>query len=271
MSTLADLFIRISQISSYIKLQVGQPEGDGWYAQSDFACSDSPQLEAALERMKANNKSEDRQFSATAFISSYSYQFTAGGIACFMTAKRVPDFSPDNVRVHFDDGGWMDRITLLEGRFFALPDDPEAGLPHVTIVETIDALRDELRLQIEAHMADVIGALKVKTGMGKRGLWGLVADRLAGTLIHACKLLEQQHVCQSELDALIHVAGSHLNGRTNVMTLEHAGRTEQFLERGACCQYYKSQTYGYCSTCPIQKPEERERRLREHMEQSASH
>src|SRR5688572_29581087 len=91
-STLAEVFARLEQISSYIKLQVGQPEGDGWYAHSDFARSDSPHLDAALERMQANNKSDDRQFSATAFISSYSYQFTAGGIGCFMIAKRVPDF-----------------------------------------------------------------------------------------------------------------------------------------------------------------------------------
>ncbi|MBX3084522.1 MAG: (2Fe-2S)-binding protein [Anaerolineae bacterium] len=265
--TLADTFERLKALSSYINLQIGQPTGDGWYSHSDLARSDSPHLATLLERIRTKIGCDDRQFGATAFISSYSWQMTAASIGCYFTARRVPDLSPDNLRMHFDDNVWHDQLAFLEGRFYALPDDPEAGQPHVTVVENMDALRDEMRLQTEAHLADVIGALKLKTGMGKRGLWGLVADRLAGNLIYACQVLGQPERCRSELDALIHVPGSHLNGKTDVMTFEHAGHREQFLTRGACCQYYKAPGYGYCATCPLQKPEERERRMREHLEQ----
>jgi ferric iron reductase protein FhuF len=264
--TLAALFERIKTVSSYMNIQIGQREGEGWYSHCDFARSDSPHLATLLETIRTKINCADRQFGATAFISSYSWQMTAAGVACYLMARRVPDFSPENMRLHFDDNVWHDQLSLINERYYALPDDPEAGQPHVTVVEDIDTLRDELRIQVEAHMADIIGALKLKTGMGKRGLWGLVADRLAGNLIYACKLLGQQESCQHELDALIHVAGSHLNGKTDVITLEHAGKSEMFLTRGACCQYYKAPGYSYCSTCPLQTPEECERHMRESME-----
>ena len=264
--TLATVFEQLKTLSAYINLQVGQMDGEGWYSHADLGRGDSPQLAFLLERIGARTNCHDRQFSATAFISSYSGQMTAAGIGSYLTARRVPDFSPENVRLHFDDNVCHDQLALVEGRFFALPDDPDAGQSHVTVVEDIDALRDELRIQIEAHMANIIGALKLKTGMGKRGLWGLVADRLAGNLIYACKLLGQQERCQRELDALIYVVGSHLNGKTDMITLEHAGKSEMFLTRGACCQYYKAPGYSYCATCPLQKPEERERHMRESME-----
>ena len=263
---LAAVFEQLKTLSSYINLQIGQPKGEGWYSHADLGRGDSSQLAGLLECLGARINCHDRQFGATAFISSYSWQMTAAGIGSYLMVRRVPDFSPENVRLHFDDNVWHDQLALAEGRFFALPDDPDAGQPHVTVVEDIDALRDELRMQIEAHMADIIGALKIKTGMGKRGLWGLVADRLAGNLIYVCKILGQQDRCQHELDALIHVPESHLNGKTAMITMEHAGKTEMFLTRGACCQYYKAPGYSYCATCPLQKPEERERHMRKSME-----
>ena len=263
--SLAEFLERLHSINSYIQVQIGQEQGDDWFSHDEFIQPNSPQLEMILQRISSQVGCDDRHFLATSFIASYCWQMTAVGVLSFLSVRRVPDFSPQNLRLHIDQNAWHDKLALATDHFYALPDDPEAGHAHVSIVEDIDALRACLRTQIEAHMTGIIDALKIRTGMGKRGMWGIVADRFAGNLLHAAKTLGHEDLCKHEIAGLVQVTGSALKGKTGMMVIEYEGRSETFLQRGACCNYYKAPGYGYCSTCPRQRPEEIVERLRESM------
>lgn len=76
----------------------------------------------------------------------------------------------------------------------------------------------------------------------------------------------QQALCSHEVEALVQVPGSPLKGKTGLMLVECNGRSEMFLQRGSCCQYYKvPPENSYCATCPLLSLEEREQRLRDSM------
>jgi ferric iron reductase protein FhuF len=263
-SPIAQDFEWLNTQSEYLNVKMGTPEGTDWYAPRQLMQPASPQLETILDRIVADTGVNDRQFLATNFISAYSWQMTAVGVSCFLAKRRVPDFSVENILVHFNDHSHHDGLAFVGGRFYALSDDPEATHPCAVVVEDVNALREIFRSQIEAHMSGIEDVLKARTRMDKRGLWGIVADRLCGMVIYVAEQLGQQALCPHEVGALVQVPGSPLKGKTGLMMMEYNGRSKMFLQRGSCCQYYKvPPENSYCSTCPLLSLEERERRLRD--------
>jgi ferric iron reductase protein FhuF len=265
LSPIAADFERLNTLNEYVSLQTGRPDGENWYSPEEFTQPDSPALDEILGRIRGKTGCDDRHFLAASFAGGYVWQMAVVGVGCFLAAHRLPDLSADNLRMRFDDNGWNDRLSFIRERFYALSDDSEATDSNALVVDNNDMLRDLLRQQMENHMSRVIDALKAKTTMGKRGMWGIVADRMAGIVIHATEQLGQSETCEHEVEALIQVADSPLKGKTGVMRAEHNGHQEMYLKRGSCCQYYKVPGYGYCITCPLQSKEERERRMREYV------
>lgn len=256
--------------SSYIHMQVGEPAGDGWFTPADFQSDTSSALDNLLEQTRMKSGCDDKRLRAVSVASSYAWHVSAGGVSCFLATGRVPDMSADNILLHFDDGGWHDQLALRSGRFYTLPDDPAADHPCAIVVENRDALITIFRTQVEAHMRAIIDRLHVKMGMGKPGMWGVIADRIASMIIHNYSKTGREHLVEDEIKAFLHVSGSPLKGKSGVITLTYNDRSQMFLKRGGCCQYYKVAEYGYCSTCPLQTDEVREGRLLAYMAEQAS-
>lgn len=262
--SLTELFERLMAVNSYVKVAVGEPTGAGWFSPADLL--EGGALAEVLAQQAAHAPCQDKHYLAASFISYVSFQLVTATVGCYMSLNRLPDLQTDNLRFHFDENGNHDRLAFCRPTIYGLPDDPDAGHPDLIVLEDKDALQTLFRSQLEALFSPLVDALKAYSGMGKRGLWGIITDRIGGILIYAAQLLGRQDECEAEIEALLRITGSPLNTKTGVLRLEHQGHHEAFLERAACCLSYKVEAYGYCSTCPLVKAPERERRLREYME-----
>jgi ferric iron reductase protein FhuF len=268
-SPLAASLKYVNTLNAYLKIELGAPEGDGWVAAADLAASSSPQRDEIMARIAAHYTTSNRHYIASTFFRAYIWQAIGGSIACYLTVQRVPHLSLDKIWLHIDTQGWIDTLALGAGRFAALPDDPAAGHPDVTVVADRDALRMYLLEQLTHHyLPPMIDTMRDCSPFGKRSLWAQAADQCAGTMIWLTKELGQTKQCRDEVEMLL--CNAPLRGKTGILTVTHNGRNEMFLKRETCCQSYRLSKLGYCQTCPLQSVEERMRRLQELMaEQSA--
>lgn len=233
---LARTLERVGEMSNYLNVRPGTPSGVGWFPASEFANEDSPHLEDFMQRVGSALGTGDRSVMAD---------------------------SASNLALHVNEGGRVDGLAVLEEKFAALPGDPAAGRPGVTVVEDREALRRYfLDRFVGEHLPPVVESMRSRTPLGRRALWAAVADRCASTVIWVAGQLQKEALCQSEVEAL--VGEPPLVGGTGVVYVEHAGREKMFLKRGSCCFNYKL-TGKNCATCPLLRPEERERRLEEHL------
>lgn len=261
--TLAETLERVGEMSDYLNVRLGAPSGEGWFPASEFADEDSPHLDDFIKRVGGELGTGDRSVMTSFFFGYYTWQIAAPAIICYLAEDRVPDISAPNVALRVNEGGRVDDLAILEEKFAALAGDPAAGRPGVTVVEDGDALRRYLLDRfVGEHLPPVVESMRRRTPLGRRALWAAVADRCASTVIWVTGQLQKEHLCRSEVEAL--VGEPPLEGGTGILYVEHAGREEMFLKRGSCCFNYKL-TGASCATCPLLRPEERKRRLEEHL------
>jgi hypothetical protein len=265
---LAATVARLTGLSDHLQVRLGSPAGRGWVRAAEFLDPQSPHLAAAEARIGAKYHTDSRKIQAGWSFAYYNWPIIAVGVAGYLAERRVPDLAPGSLALHLDDHGGFDGIALLSRRFAALPDDPAAAHPDALVLPDSDALRDELRASIEAHMAPLVEIVRARAGWGRRALWANVADRLAHATIWLSQTLGCDHAsCRSEVAAL--VGAPPLKGHTGVQEVERDGRRELFLKRGGCCLAYTLPAHGYCATCPLLSDAERARRLREQMAERA--
>lgn len=255
---------RISTIKAYLDVQLGRPVDAGWTPTTDLLAAVSPRREELLQRLHRRYKTTDRHFVAMTFFGGYLWHVVVAGSASYLVDGRVPEITPANVALRWDAEGWAGTLALLEGRFAALPDDPAAGHPDVTVVADRDALRAYFAERIvRDYAAPMIDTLSATSPLGKPALWGAVADRCAATMLWLGQKLGQAATCRDDATALLEAVP--YKGKGAVLTVEPGGRAEMFLKRCACCLAYRVDGHDYCLTCPLLSSEEQVRRLRDQM------
>lgn len=262
MTGIISTFEKIRSHADYIKISVGEPDTEGWLTFDELWRSSH--LNDLLGRLRTRYQTTDKHFLAASLLNQSNWMFLAAAVASYYLDQRVPDLSPQNLMWRFSEEGFIEAVALRENSFYALPTDPDAEFAS-RVVPTMNELRQLLRADVDAHMEIVTPVLKGSSGIGKKALWGMVADRIAGMVIYLTELTSQVQLCESEVQAWIGVEGSQLRGKTGVIWLEHHGDPHPFLQRGVCCLSYKVAEYGYCSTCPLIPEEAREQRLRQHL------
>jgi hypothetical protein len=262
--SLASTFETLGALSSYLKVRVEQPEGEGWLPATNLSDSATSYHATLRARIGARYSTTDRHFIAMTLFSNAMWQVVVAGFASYLVARRVPDLRRANIALHWDEHGWAETLALASGRFAALPDDPAIGHPDLDVLPDRDTLRGRL---IEHLVGDflppLVDHLSAISPLGQRVLWSVVADRCAGTIIWLCEELGLQSICRAEVDALLQ-AVPHGN-KTGILTIDHNGQQHMFLRRGTCCLSYKTPAHDYCSTCPLLPEDERVRRLRDYM------
>lgn len=262
MSGIATTFEKLRSIYSAIQVEVGVSDTTGWLTFENLW--QAPHHQELLARLRTRYQMSDKHFLAASLLNQYNWLPITAAIGSYYLDQRMPDITPENLLWQFDEQGFVERIGLREGRFYALPTDAEAEAAGC-IMPTLSDLQDVFHLSLNAHMQIVVEALRASSGIGKRALWGMVADRIGGLVIYIAELMEREELCESEVQAWVGVEGSQLRGKTGVIWMEHHEHPHPFLQRSACCLSYKVPEYGYCSTCPLLSEEERKERLRQHL------
>ncbi|MEM7734448.1 MAG: ferric iron reductase [Deinococcota bacterium] len=258
---------RAMQLEDYIRFQLGPVSASDWVTSTQLVHPDS--LPKWVNKIQDNLGTESKVIVASSLLQRYQWQIIVAGISCYLLDQRVPDLSPDNLRLQLDEEEGVRALALTHGTFTALATDPAANHADVHTVASQEALREVLRQQLEGHFGWVIDQLCTHLGCKPRGLWLTVADRCAATFIWLMQELEVAtpvDQIEHEINGVLRVAGSPLNHpKIGVFTLTYKDRSQAFLDRASCCYWYREKDGDYCSTCPSRSQDDRNSRLLEYM------
>jgi hypothetical protein len=250
----------------YLDLRIGHPAETGWYTPAEIFADEGRLARELMEKIGAENQTSDASIMGNWFFGSYTWMLSSAGIGSFIAGRRVPDISIDNVAFKISPHGTPIGLALRQARFTALPDDPAAGHPDVTIVADEVTLRETYREQYIAHLEQVIPQVRAASRFGVGAMWIAAADTCASMLIHLSKELSAGPVSQTDIDPFI--TRKPLKAKSGILEIEHNGEIHQFLDRASCCFYYKTgkEDAEKCSTCPLRPMEERVEQLVHYLE-----
>jgi len=262
---------RVTALSDYINVELGEPEGDDWFSPGAIFAMSSPHLEGMRERMRAYHKTDNTAFLKVSVFANYLWMPVVTGIACYLAARRVPDLSAANMRVHINAQGWVDPIALLTPRFVCLPDGPAVSDPDATVVPDEAALRAYYAHTLfDGHLKSALNVFRARLKLGKATMEKTLADRVTDTVIWLSKELCQDQDAPTLRETICRdmegfLEAIKLTGKSGVLEVEHAGRRQLFLKRQSCYLSYKLPEHGYCASCPLQSEEECVRRFQAYL------
>lgn len=252
---LAQTFAEIAHRHPRLQGQLGPVEGADWLQPADFFTLAN--LNAARERIEGAYRTTSPNIVTNVILASYSWSLIAVSAACYLYSRRVLDLRPQNLAIHWDQTyQYGDRLALLEGRFSALPDDPSAAHPDVTVVTTPEALRQAFLAQLEGHFGHVLSCLGSCLQANPRAVWPALADRCASFIFWLLNEVaadpQTPEAIAAEMRALTaRDDGPLTNRRIDLITVEDAsGCRHCFYRRATCCYKYRRPQGGYCTTCP---------------------
>jgi hypothetical protein len=184
------------------------------------------------------------------------------GGSLFHSARRVPSLMPRQLGFRLD-GAALHGIVLRPGRFWCLPDDPDAGHPDAMPVPDEAALGTVLRQQMIAHATRFLAVYNPQVRLGRRTQWAAVTDMLDKALLLAgCSFGSPQ---AGASDARLVLAGGErplTSTSTICQVTDDRGRTHWIRRRGSCCfRYALPGTEHPCASCPRVNDADRARTL----------
>jgi len=243
-ATIERVAARVSGVSVYFG-----PGPDSWRRAADIV--DSPAaVNDLLDEVCRLYEMDNRQVAASFLVLGYFWHIMAAATACYLLENRVPDLSAGAIALDLRGG-----ITFLSPHCWALPGDPDAQHPTVTVVANQQELRERLTSQFEEHAAPLFATLRSVAPYGLNGMRANYADRLASAVIWIAEQVGDLDLARREVPALVSLARP--NGRTGILEVEHAGRSGIFLNRGGCCLNYRLPGREKCDTCCLRPLEER--------------
>jgi hypothetical protein len=256
-SPLAPSFERMAEMKDdlYLFARLGMPDGDGWLPMSrlmDDGEFVGRQLRIMKEKWDVNNRN-----AAIGIVGGLAWQVGGAALFVYATERRVPDLSPENVRIHLVEGG-LAEVAFVSGSFAALATDSQSGNATALFADE-SGLRGHLREGIEGMLSPAVDNVRAAMRVSKRTMWNRASDLIGQRMLQFGETVVDKSWCGHEAERLVKSSGSPLDGATRFFVVERGGRDEVCLVRGCCCHAYKDPEHGYCGTCPLLSQEERER------------
>lgn len=241
-------------------------QSDSWLSAADLAAESSPHIKDLVKRAKSEYKSDSLRPPAMLWFGHYAYAIEVIVFACFLIERRVPDLSPENIQIRFDNAGEVDSIAWLGHKFAALPDDDGASHSDCIILPTREALREYMHKGLLELFTALIHSVSAYSSLGKPGLWAIAADYSAYAFTTLGDMLGSESIGVEE-SRLFSETKSKLSVKRSFIPIEHIGTTHYLLDRTSCCLYYKVDGGGYCHSCPHRPMDERIELVKKHMEE----
>ncbi|MDQ2789778.1 MAG: (2Fe-2S)-binding protein [Actinomycetota bacterium] len=173
------------------------------------------------------------------------------GAVLFHCARRVPSLSPRQLSFRLDPAK-VAEVALHPGRFWCLPDDPDAGHPDAVPVPDEAALGAILRRQVIAHAAHFLTVYGPMVRFGSRTQWAAVTDVLDSALLLAGRSFGSPQAGAADARLVLADGEKPLTSASTIRELtDHRGRTHWTRLRGSCCFLYALPGVERpCASCP---------------------
>lgn len=270
---LVELVDRVDASDDQCSYAVGAATASSpWHAHGDLL-DDTGGLEALIGTLIEGEAASHRDVAG-----SYMASWLAGPIAQLIAAAwldggRVLELEGSEVSVRFHEGGWVDGVAIDDAGLSVGAGDPSAGCADVQVVDDVEERRRLAAGQIRSVAAPIFDSLRALVPYGRPGMWGSLADGLAGTALHTV----QRHLGGGDpaeawvgvdalLDELVRQVPD-LRARPRRQLIPWSGGTWHQSVRGTCCLYYKTRVDpdpcgdGYCTSCPHRPDQSRAERI----------
>ncbi len=180
------------------------------------------------------------------------------GAVLFHCARRVPSLSPRQLSFRLDPAA-VQEVALRPGRFWCLPDDPDAGHPDAVPVPDEAALGAILRRQVIAHATHFLTVYGPTVRFGSRTQWAAVTDVLDSALLLAGRSFGSPQAGAADAGLVLADGDKPLTSASTIRELtDDRGRTHWTRLRGSCCFLYAMPGVERpCASCPRLKDSER--------------
>lgn len=251
-----------TRLEPWLSARLAPPVG----SESLATLAAAPQRLAALaRRLGATHGSQEAFVGATLLFERLAALSAMMRVYPCHLRARLPLAGPEALYVALAEDGEPSGIALSDHRFACLPDDPAATHPDACIVASAAALEERLRERLVASVEPLVHALARPAKRGLRTQWRGAADMVA--IAAWCAGIDGgDERAGIQLAESLCDGREPLVGRAGFRPFDYNGQTYLHRVRNTCCQCYRVPEKGYCSTCPLPKPRERERRWQEHHE-----
>ena len=239
---------------------LGVPEEPGWVTAAGLY-GDLDLLGAVLDRAGREHGPGNRAYTGTSLLRDCLWRLLVPAVAALLAERRLPDLRANNVGLRFGEAGFTEGLAFAGPRFFALPEDPEAGHPDAVVLPSEEHLLGEIRRALsETHLGVLVPALRaLRVRRGTRALWRAGADVCAEAFVFVGRGLGREAEGVELAEKALDGAG-RLSAPVNYRVLRYPGGCEATRVRNTCCLYYKV-AGRTCFTCPRKTDEERARQL----------
>lgn len=236
---------------------------------ADLCANGATGINQQLDVLMAYLESEDRDIPVALGAMSFPWLVASVAFGVFLSASRVPDLSPAAISYTFADYGYPLDITFRTPRFTALPDDPVAGHPDVTVVADEAELCAVLQRELGGHIAGPLQAMRARgarVGMGT--IQRTAREACLSALCSAEAKLGRLAEMPADIAAIFRTGGAEnpLLLRTLPVIAQNptgSGGRAASVELTTCCLRFRLPGRGTCPACPNQPPDERARRMAE--------
>lgn len=180
------------------------------------------------------------------------------GAVLFHSARRVPSLSLRQLSFRLGPAA-VAEVALQPGRFWCLPDDPDAGHPDAVPVSDEAALGAILRRQVIAHATHFLTVYDPMVRFGSRTQWAAVTDVLDSALLLAGRSFGSPQAGAADARLVLADGEKPLTSASTIRELtDDHGRTHWTRLRGSCCFLYALPGVERpCASCPRIKDSER--------------
>ncbi|MGH3764971.1 MAG: (2Fe-2S)-binding protein [Pseudonocardiaceae bacterium] len=173
------------------------------------------------------------------------------GAALFHSARRVPALAPRHLSFRLDSAA-LHEVALRPGRFWCLPDDPDAGHPDAVAVPDEATLATVLRHEVLTHADRFLASYGRQVRFGRRTQWETVTDVLDSGLLLAGRSFGSPRAGASDARLVLGAGDKPLTSASTICEVrdEH-GRVHWTRRRGSCCFLYAIPGIERpCASCP---------------------
>jgi ferric iron reductase protein FhuF len=237
MSTeLATTIARIQSRAPYLKCSTVAAAEDGWIRCTDLI-TNPERLRAEIDATAAGRGTADAQVAASLYVQSYAFRVPSIAVAAYALDLPAPTTSPTHTAI---------RISRHRPAELAILDSTCSNIDAVSLVQ---ALFDE-------HLAPFVAAVRARTRVGERLLWGNVAASLA-TIFRALDVAPRgDSGVRSRAGEFERAAGPWLDGLGSYSTIETPEASGWYWNRTSCCLWYQTESGFYCDDCSLRDPAE---------------
>lgn len=219
---------------SYLRCSQEAPAADGWIRCADLI-GDPDRLRREIDSTAAGRGTTDPQVAASLYTQAYAFRLPSIAVAAFALGLPVPTTAPELTAIRLGRHRPAE-VAILDGT-----------------CTTVDANTFVTEL-FDAHFAPFVAAVRARTRVGERLLWGNVAASLAAIFRSVDVGPLGDVAVRARAAEFERAADPWLAGLGSYSTIDTPDASGWYWTRTSCCLWYQTESGFTCDDCSLRDP-----------------